>query len=146
MPGPPEDEEDALPPLKRLADAAPRLEVLIVNGFGEDAHVFGIAEAVHGHPCLRELRLQSADKAWLHAIPLLPALATLDVSVPSEFFLRDEMDGDADATAQELRMCGWLARCKQLSDLDLKVEEVHGMPAHQLLTAVGAAVDGRLRL
>ena len=70
--------------MPRLADAAPRLEVLTISRTrhgGSDASV--AAAAVQGHPCLHELRVYPADKAWLVARhpaaagPLHPGLETV---------------------------------------------------------------------
>ena len=64
------------------------------------------------HPCLQELHLDPADKAWLQAIPWLPALSTLGLRMSPRLFEGEGREREAGRAAQELGMCGWLERCQ----------------------------------
>ena len=133
---------DGAQPLLRLDAAAPRLEVLDCCPAYCD-----IAAAAEGHPCLRELRLGRAGKAWLDVIPQLPALSNLALEIDFEP-VDGEAEGPADRTALLLGFCGLLVRLERLSHLRLELADPskeHAMPAHELLAAVGAALGSRLR-
>ena len=130
------------PSLLHLAEAAPRLEVLTGRGFDREC---GIATAVGGHPCVRELVLYLDRKTWLRAIPRLPALSKLKLVVSTSLFEGEEVEGGArDDTARALRVCGWLGPSNRLSPLDLSIAGAN-VPAHGTLAAVGAAVGSRLQ-
>lgn len=131
---------DGAPVLRSLVEAAPRLEVL--PSWDEEPGC-GIAAAVEGHPCLRELHLHRPQEDWMRAIPRLPALSDLELNVLSEWFEGEEMEADAQATARVLRVCAWLGHCKSLLHLNLTVPGIP--PANEMLAAVGAAVGSRLR-
>ena len=137
MPDPP---QNGAPLLRRLADAAPRLEVFDCSKRNLDC---GTAAAVEGHPCLRELHLFMFSTAWARAVQRLPALSNLLLTVPASLLEDEGMEGHAPGIGCALRVCGWLAPCKRLMHLELKVGGTT-MPALELLAAVGAAVGGRL--
>ena len=134
----PEDSDAT--PLRRLAAAAPRLEVLEWRGGGAGD---SIACAVEGHPCLKELWVYDDEDAWLRAIPRLPALATLRMHMnPPWDGCDDDWDRAGGETARALRVCASLACCQRLSHLNLTFSL--DVPARELLSAVGAAVGSRL--
>ena len=104
-------------PLQRLADAAPRLEVLKWYNCRDPA----LAAAAQGHLCLRELRVSGQEEAWLRAVPRLPALSTLDLQMHPRLFEGEEVEGEPSATTWLLCVCSWLVQCKRLSHLRLNV-------------------------
>ena len=126
--------------LRRLTEAAPRLEVFDCWSLDPDC---GIAAAVEGHPCLRQLDLFMTSKTWVHAIGRLPALSNLVLKVHASAFEGDEVEGGARDAARLLLVCGWLGPCERLSHLGLTVRGT-SVPAHELLAAVQAGC-GRLR-
>ena len=129
-------------PLRRLAAAAPRLQVLEHYDV-DDTSVIAAAE---GHPCLHKLRVLYRDQeAWLLAIPQLPALLTLELSVHSGVFMHEEVEGQDGTAAHVACVFDWLARCKRLLHLKLDISPEAHMSAHGLLAAVGTVVGGRLR-
>ena len=105
-------------PLLRLADAAPRLDVLAWNGayptWWDGCPDPARAAAVEGHPCLRQLRVSVQDEAWLRAIPRLPALSTLALYMHPRLFEGKEVEGGASATAWPQRVSVYPAQCKRL--------------------------------
>mgnify|MGYP001810804208 CR=1 FL=1 len=135
--------QDGTPQLRCLADAALRLEVL---SFFADFTSSVPTAAVEGHPCLRELRMHTADsdRAWLRVLPQLPALSDLVLDVPASWFEGEEMEGTARGTAGALCVCEWLGHCVRLSNLK---ETVRGatVPALEAMVVAGAAAGGRLR-
>ena len=126
-------------PLRRLATAVPRLEAL--DWFrGDDQSIPAAAE---GHPCLHKLGVLGQQEAWLRAALRLPALLTLDLWVhPRLFEGPGDVEGEGGAALQVPCVFGWLAHCKRLSHLVLRVRAC--MSTHDLLAAVGAAAGGRL--
>ena len=128
-------------PLRRLATAAPRLEVRDWGNSNDPAN----AAAAEGHPCLHKLCISGNEEAWLRAIPRLPALSALEVYARPRLFEGKEAEGEADADAQASRVFGWLAHCERLSHLVLQISTKTRMSALELLARAGAVVGARLR-
>ena len=92
---------------------------------------------------MRKLRVGDQEKAWLRAIPRLPALSSLQLCVNARSFGGKELEGDDLTITQTLRVCACLASCQRLAHLDLTAAP--DVSSLQLLAAVGAAVGDRLR-
>lgn len=128
----------------RLAASAPRLEVLAWRQPRDG----GAAEALRGHPALRELRLDlrslRGDEAdtCLCAAAALPRLTALLLNTKPPACT----DGSVRETVRERgpRLSRWLQRFTGLARLALEFEGA--LPwARELLAGVGKAADGRLR-
>ena len=79
-------------PLRCLAAAAPRLEVLKYGECWDPSMVAPTVAAAVGHPCMRELIMCCDREAWLRAALRLPALVTLEMGVEPCFFEGKEVE------------------------------------------------------
>lgn len=147
-------------PLRSLAAAAPRLEVL--SSCQERSNGNSVAEAAAGHPCLRELivDLKNVDprtappEGWLCTAQQLTALERLALKLPVDLVpgvapgAGPQVQPGGGFTAGLLDAIGRLVHCHRLAHLELTGNtkwRSDAKPVHEVLAAVGAAAGDRLR-